>query len=466
MGGSAQEDCRAAHRRVHHGEQGRHQERREGLGESTSAPTGRPLARRPAALPHARCLRLKPLGACPPLLRSIGPHSIPRPPIIPHQTTCAEIYDTHKSCEIQYNQANWTGCGCNEITVECPAYVKGLIKDGNINAWDNKGCDGSDDCSHSKPYYITPMFWDKYATQEEDMASATATLIIALVGLCTCMACLVKILSYITQNSNAAMLQKAARMDPYIAIGVGTAITILVQSSSITTSVLTPLAASGIITLEQMLPITLGANIGTTCTGILASLVSAKVEAVQIAICHLTFNILGIIIWFGLPIPMPQPGPCSGGPEGRGVMCLQGWDYMWPVPFPYKKENGAQLQMKDIPLILARKLGFYTRTWNTFPLYYIIFMFVFVPGVLFGISSLFEGKAAYQALGWIVVIFLAYFIARVVFFLYKQDGFARVTKTMEDRQKSALFRKDLQATIQNLQAEVMALKASRGGSEL
>ena len=81
-------------------------------------------------------------------------------------------------------------------------------------------------------------------------------------------------------------------------------------------------------------------------------------------------------------------------------------------------------------------------------------------------KKFFEGKAAYQALGWIVVIFLAYFIARVAFFLYKQDGFAKVTKTMEDRQKSALFRKDLQATIQNLQAEVMALKASRGGSEL
>ena len=55
-----------------------------------------------------------------------------------------------------------------------------------------------------------------------------------------------------------------------------------------------------------MLPLTLGANIGTTATGILASLVSSKIDAVQIAICHLTFNILGIIIWFGLPIPMKK----------------------------------------------------------------------------------------------------------------------------------------------------------------
>merc|ERR1719454_635810 len=158
------------------------------------------------------------------------------------------------------------------------------------------------------------------------MTSATVTLIISLIGLCTCMACLVKILSHITRNSNQAMLKKAASMDPYVAIAVGTAVTVLVQSSSITTSVLTPLAASDIISLEQMLPLTLGANIGTTATGILASLVSSKPEAVQIAICHLTFNILGIIIWYGLPIPMPQTG-------GRGVCCFNGEvDYFWPVP--------------------------------------------------------------------------------------------------------------------------------------
>merc|ERR1719454_1822868 len=138
------------------------------------------------------------------------------------------------------------------------------------------------------------------------MTSATVTLIISLIGLCTCMYCLVKTLSYITQNSNQAMLKKAASMDPYIAIGVGTAITILVQSSSITTSVLTPLAASDIISLEQMLPLTLGANIGTTATGILASLVSSKPEAVQIAICHLSLNVIGILLWYGPPIPCPS----------------------------------------------------------------------------------------------------------------------------------------------------------------
>jgi len=386
------------------------------------------------------------------------------------ETTCKAIYETHKDCS-SYIALNYSSSKPSYMTVECPSYEKGLIKAGCTNvkgpSWasslsthdDKEHCDQDGD----KPYYYTPLFWDKYATLEEDMASATVCLIISLIGLCTCMAALVKILSYVTQNSNAAMLQKAAQLDPYIAIGVGTAITILVQSSSITTSVLTPLAASGIITLEQMLPLTLGANIGTTCTGFLASLVSSKVEAVQIAICHLTFNILGIFLWFGLPIPMKKEGG-----RGIGMWCCAtgpGYDYVWPFPFPYKKEDGTQLQMKDIPLNCARKLGLYTRTWNTFPIYYIITMFVIVPGILFGISSLFDGTTAEAVLGVMIIIGLVILILRVLYYLYKQDGFATVQATIEKRQKSLLFRRNLEQTVADLQAEVAALKGIKG-SEL
>jgi len=338
-----------------------------------------------------------------------------------------------------------------DMACACPKYIKGLIKDSHINAWDNKGCDGSDDCTHSKPYYITPMFWDKYATMEEDMASATATLIISLIGLCTCMACLVKVLSYITMNSNQAMLKKAARMDPYFAIIVGTCVTLFVQSSSITTSVLTPLAASDVITLDQMLPLTLGANIGTTATGILASLVSAKVEAVQIAICHLTFNILGIVIWFGLPIPMPDP-------KGKGVLCLKGYSYVWPVPFPYKKEDGTQLQMRDVPMICARKLGAYTRVWNTFPIYYTLFMFVVLPGVLFGISSLYEGKTAAVTLGIILTIALLMAIARGAWWVYKEDGFNKIHTYMQEKQSAIVFKKNLVGLTENLEGRIAELE--------
>jgi sodium-dependent phosphate cotransporter len=307
-------------------------------------------------------------------------------------TTCEDIYKTH--------EAGFQG-----------TYEKGLIKSTSSMAWGN-----------GEKYSVEPLFYDKYATMREDVTSAIVTLVISLIGLCSCMYFLVKVLSYITRNSNQAMLKKAASMDPYVAILVGTGITILVQSSSVTTSVLTPLAATDIIFLEQMLPLTLGANIGTTATGILASLVSTKPEAVQIAICHLSFNILGILIWFGPPIPCPDS-------NGRGVLCCpwsKGWSYVWPVPFPYTKANGKQLQMSDVPLNFARTLGKCTRVWQTFPVYYILFMFALLPGMLFGISSLFQGKAAFKALGVICVVILAVALLRLIYWGYKEQGFTKM----------------------------------------
>ncbi len=81
----------------------------------------------------------------------------------------------------------------------------------------------------------------------------------------------------------------------------GIAITVLVQSSSITTSLAVPLAGAGILTLSQIFPYTLGANVGTTITAMLAALTVGEISAVTVAFAHLVFNLLGIaVIW---PIP-------------------------------------------------------------------------------------------------------------------------------------------------------------------
>lgn len=76
----------------------------------------------------------------------------------------------------------------------------------------------------------------------------------------------------------------------------GVFITVLVQSSSITTSLVIPLAGAGILRLEQIFPYTLGANIGTTITALLASLVTGTHAPLAVALGHLLFNIFGIII--------------------------------------------------------------------------------------------------------------------------------------------------------------------------
>ena len=90
----------------------------------------------------------------------------------------------------------------------------------------------------------------------------------------------------------------------YVAVLVGMGMTILVQSSSIFTSALTPLVGLGLVSVERIYPLTLGANIGTTATGILAAMASEPdrlAPALQISFCHLFFNLSGILIFYPIP---------------------------------------------------------------------------------------------------------------------------------------------------------------------
>jgi sodium-dependent phosphate cotransporter len=77
-------------------------------------------------------------------------------------------------------------------------------------------------------------------------------------------------------------------------------VTASVQSSSATTSLIVPLAGTGVLSLRKVFPYTLGANIGTTITAILASFATGSAAAVTVALAHLTFNILGIAIFYPL----------------------------------------------------------------------------------------------------------------------------------------------------------------------
>ena len=121
-----------------------------------------------------------------------------------------------------------------------------------------------------------------------DEGAGTFLTIIALISLCSCLFCVVYFLQIIVKGPAARMLRAVVGFNGYLNIVIGMGITILVQSSSITTSTLTPLAAVGLITLEDMLPLTLGANIGTTLTGVMAATVvtSNPVQAWQVALCH------------------------------------------------------------------------------------------------------------------------------------------------------------------------------------
>ncbi len=92
-----------------------------------------------------------------------------------------------------------------------------------------------------------------------------------------------------------------------IGIVVGIVVTVAVQSSSITTAMLVPMAAAGILTLRNVYPITLGANVGTTITALLASLAVLRPEGLTIALVHTLFNLLAIAIIYPVPVIRDLP---------------------------------------------------------------------------------------------------------------------------------------------------------------
>ncbi len=92
-----------------------------------------------------------------------------------------------------------------------------------------------------------------------------------------------------------------------LAMLLGVIITMAVQSSSITTSILIPLAGAGVLSLRNIYPVTLGANVGTTITALLAALAASSPEALTVGLTHTTFNIAGILILYVIPLARDVP---------------------------------------------------------------------------------------------------------------------------------------------------------------
>ena len=110
---------------------------------------------------------------------------------------------------------------------------------------------------------------------------------------------LVKVMRAAAHGRVEVMVTGVLDSSALLSIFIGLIVTVMVQSSSITTSLLVPLAAAGLLTLPQAFPITLGANLGTTVTAFLAALAVSGPNAaagLEIALVHLLFNLSGIAL--------------------------------------------------------------------------------------------------------------------------------------------------------------------------
>jgi sodium-dependent phosphate cotransporter len=110
---------------------------------------------------------------------------------------------------------------------------------------------------------------------------------------------LVKVLRALVNTRVESAVNGVLGRSAVVSILVGVLVTVMVQSSSITTSVLVPLGAAGLLRLEQAFPVTIGANLGTTVTALLAAMAVSGQNAaagLQIALVHLLFNFSGLFL--------------------------------------------------------------------------------------------------------------------------------------------------------------------------
>jgi sodium-dependent phosphate cotransporter len=119
-----------------------------------------------------------------------------------------------------------------------------------------------------------------------------------------------RLLRSVMTGKAKGLVDSAIGRGPVRGIASGTVVTVLVQSSSTTTSLVVPLAGAGVLTTSQVYPFTLGANIGTCVTALLAATAitgPSEFFALQIALVHLLYNVLGVLLFMTLPFLRPLP---------------------------------------------------------------------------------------------------------------------------------------------------------------
>jgi sodium-dependent phosphate cotransporter len=131
------------------------------------------------------------------------------------------------------------------------------------------------------------------------VAAAIIMVVVALAGIFFALTFLTRLLKGLVLSKAEGGFTRNLNKSGLAAMTVGMLVTVGVQSSSITTSLMVPLIGAGIVPLEAAFAATLGANVGTTVTAMLASLTGTP-GAVTVALVHLLFNLSGILIIYPL----------------------------------------------------------------------------------------------------------------------------------------------------------------------
>ena len=190
-------------------------------------------------------------------------------------------------------------------------WTRFLSRSANWLAGHLSGLGGAQYKSPIKKSIKTAHGWLRDLVEEtglEGKALAAVCLVLGILLLLLCLLVITRNMRKVIAGRIEKGMNRVLESSGLVPIGVGAVITVSVQSSSITTSLLVPMCAAGVLTLKRAFPVMLGANIGTTVTALLASLAQDAPAALSIALVHLLFNTIGVIVVYPIPrvraIPM------------------------------------------------------------------------------------------------------------------------------------------------------------------
>lgn len=184
---------------------------------------------------------------------------------------------------------------------------------------------------------VAPLHWLAEALVESGPSRGAFIAIGSALVIIAALVLLVRVMRAAMQSRIESNVSLFLGRHAVLAILFGAVATVMVQSSSITTSLLVPLAGAGLITLNQAFPVTLGANVGTTVTALLASMAVSGANAqagIIIALVHLLFNVTGIVMIY--PIPAVREIPLGLARWFAGVARRsRGWAVVYIVVLFY-----------------------------------------------------------------------------------------------------------------------------------
>jgi solute carrier family 34 (sodium-dependent phosphate cotransporter) len=132
----------------------------------------------------------------------------------------------------------------------------------------------------------------------ETVLAAVLLIVVGLTLIFSCLYAITRNMRVVVAGPAERSLNRVLGRAGYLGIAVGLVLTVSVQSSSIATSLLIPMIAAGVLSIPNAYPLTLGANLGTTVTALLAALAVERIEGLQIALVHLTFNTFGVALFY------------------------------------------------------------------------------------------------------------------------------------------------------------------------